>query len=195
VEAGTRRRHPAPVVDLQSLRGRGGQSRDRSGHSDLRRARNLDRHAARALLSRGARLPHLRRTLRGPSDGDRAKSSALMRFRDKVVWVTGASSGIGEAVAMAFAREGAKLVLSSRNVAELERVRKACAGEGHRVLPLDLTQPDTFADAASRAGQVDILVHSGGVSQRSLVVDTDLATDRAIMDLNFFGTVGLTKAV
>ena len=114
-----------------------------------------------------------------------------MRFRDKVVWVTGASSGIGEAVAVAFSREGAKLILSSRNAGELERVRQACAGDGHRVVPLDLTRPDSFPSV----GDVDVLVHSGGVSQRSLVVDTDLATDHAIMDLNFFGTVALTKAV
>jgi len=114
-----------------------------------------------------------------------------MRFRDKIVWVTGASSGIGEAVAVAFSREGARLILSSRNAAELERVRKACEGDGHRVVPLDLTRPDSFPSV----GDVDVLVHSGGVSQRSLVVDTGLATDRAIMDLNFFGTVALTKAV
>jgi len=114
-----------------------------------------------------------------------------MRFRDKIVWVTGASSGIGEAVAVAFSREGARLILSSRNAAELERVREACEGDGHRVVPLDLTRPDSFPSV----GEVDVLVHSGGVSQRSLVVDTDLATDRAIMDLNFFGTVALTKAV
>jgi short-subunit dehydrogenase len=122
-----------------------------------------------------------------------------MRFRDKVVWVTGASSGIGEAVAVAFSREGAKLVLSSRNRAELERVRKACAGEGHLVLPLDLTQHDALAEATSEVvrhfDHVDVLLHSGGVSQRSLVADTTLATDRAIMELNFFGTVALTKAV
>ena len=124
-----------------------------------------------------------------------------MRFRDKVVWVTGASSGIGEAVAVAFSREGARLVLSSRNTAELERVRKACEGEAerHLVLPLDLTQYDHFPLAATevlgRFDHVDVLVHSGGVSQRSLVADTNLATDRAIMDLNFFGTVALTKAV
>jgi short-subunit dehydrogenase len=118
-----------------------------------------------------------------------------MRFRDKVVWVTGASSGIGEAVAVAFSREGAKLILSSRNAAELERVRQRCEGDGHRILPLDLTRPESFAAAVAEATHVDILVHSGGVSQRSLVVDTDLATDRAIMDLNFFGTVALTKAV
>ncbi|HEY8184196.1 MAG TPA: SDR family oxidoreductase [Thermoanaerobaculia bacterium] len=114
-----------------------------------------------------------------------------MRFRDKVVWVTGASSGIGEAVAVAFSREGAKLILSSRNAVELERVRKTCAGDGHRVVPLDLTRPDTFP----AVGDVDVLVHSGGVSQRSLAIDTDLATDRAIMELDFFGTVALTKAV
>ena len=114
-----------------------------------------------------------------------------MRFRDKVVWVTGASSGIGEAVSVAFSREGAKLILSSRNAAELERVRRACAGDGHRVVPFDLTRSDSFP----AVGDVDVLVHSGGVSQRALAVDTDLATDRAIMELDFFGTVALTKAV
>ena len=123
-----------------------------------------------------------------------------MRFQDKVVWITGASSGIGEALAVAFSREGAKLVLSSRNAAELERVRKECAApDRHLVLPLDLTQQDAIDRAAAEVlkhfQRVDVLVHSGGVSQRSLVIETDLATDRAIMDLNFFGTVALTKAV
>ena len=122
-----------------------------------------------------------------------------MRFREKVVWVTGASSGIGEAVAVEFSRDGARLVLSSRNCPELERVRKTCSGEGHLVLPLDLTQHDALPEATSEVlrhfDHVDVLVHSGGVSQRSLVADTNLATDRAIMDLNFFGTVALTKAV
>jgi dehydrogenase/reductase SDR family member 7B len=122
-----------------------------------------------------------------------------MSFRDKVVWITGASSGIGEAVAVAFSRDGAKLVLSSRNRAELERVRKECDGEGHLILPVDLTQYDALPEATSEVlrhfDHVDVLVHSGGVSQRSLVADTTLATDRAIMDLNFFGTVALTKAV
>jgi dehydrogenase/reductase SDR family protein 7B len=123
------------------------------------------------------------------------------RFLDRVVWVTGASSGIGEALALAFSREGAKVVLSSRNTAELERVRAACDGgaDQHLVLPLDLTQYDSLPAAVSavlkRFDRVDVLVHSGGVSQRSLVRDTDLATDRAIMDLNFFGTIALTKAV
>lgn len=119
-----------------------------------------------------------------------------MRFADKVVWITGASSGIGEALAVAWSREGATLVLSARNAAELERVRNACAGpQKHRVLPLDLTDTDAIRAAAAQVPRVDVLVHSGGVSQRSFAAETDLATDRAIMDLNYFGTVALTKAV
>ncbi|MGZ4779155.1 MAG: SDR family oxidoreductase [Thermoanaerobaculia bacterium] len=123
-----------------------------------------------------------------------------MSFRGKVVWVTGASSGIGEAVAVAFSREGAQLVLSSRNTRELERVRKVCDdSDRHLLVPLDLTQSETLpgvtADVLRQVDHIDVLVHSGGVSQRSLVTDTALATDRAIMNLNYFGTVALTKAV
>ena len=119
-----------------------------------------------------------------------------MRFNDQIIWITGASSGIGEALAVAWSREGAQLVLSARNAAELERVRALCASpERHRVVPLDLTDAHAIEVAASAVGRVDILVHSGGVSQRSLVTETDLATDRAIMDLNYFGTIALTKAV
>jgi dehydrogenase/reductase SDR family member 7B len=119
-----------------------------------------------------------------------------MRYRDQVVWITGASSGIGEALAVAWSREGARVVLSARNRAELERVRSACADpQEHIVRPLDLTD---FADvdaAAKEVGNVDVLVHSGGVSQRGLAIETTLDTDRAIMNLNYFGTVALTKAV
>jgi short-subunit dehydrogenase len=119
-----------------------------------------------------------------------------VRFANKTVWITGASSGIGEALAVAWSREGARVILSARNAAELERVRRACTDpERHRVLPLDLTDPAAIDAAARQAGEVDVLVHSGGVSQRSLAAETDLATDRAIMELNYFGTIALTKAV
>jgi dehydrogenase/reductase SDR family member 7B len=119
-----------------------------------------------------------------------------MRFKDKVVWITGASSGIGEALAIAWSREGATLVLSARNKTELERVRNACVDPTkHKVLPLDLTDTNAILAAAKGVPRVDVLVHSGGVSQRSFAAETDLATDRAIMDLNYFGTVALTKAV
>lgn len=110
--------------------------------------------------------------------------------------VTGASSGIGEALAVAWSHEGATLVLSARNAAELERVRNACVDpQKHRVLPLDLTDTNAIHAAAKDVPRVDVLVHSGGVSQRSFAAETDLATDRAIMDLNYFGTIALTKAV
>jgi dehydrogenase/reductase SDR family protein 7B len=112
------------------------------------------------------------------------------RFAGKVVWITGASSGIGEALATAFAREGALLVLSSRRADELERVRAGLARTlEHFCLPLDLTQSATFPALTARVlekfGRVDILVNNGGVSQRALAADI----------LNYFGTVALTKAV
>lgn len=120
----------------------------------------------------------------------------MSRFVNSTVWITGASSGIGEALAVAWSREGARVILSARNAQELERVRKACANpERHVVLPLDLTDTSAIFEAAKKVGDVDILVHSGGVSQRSLAAETSLDVDRAIMDLNYFGTVALTKAV
>lgn len=124
-----------------------------------------------------------------------------MRFQGQVVWITGATSGIGEALAYAFSREGAKVVLSGRRVAELERVQRNCAGGTGSVmtLPLDLTEfaslPEKARQVEARFGRVDILVNNGGVSQRSLAKDTDFAVEQAIMNTNYFGTVALTKAV
>lgn len=114
------------------------------------------------------------------------------------MWITGASSGIGAALAEAFAREGATLILSARREAELEQVAAACEGAPF-VLPLDLAQPESFpplVDAVlQRFGHVDIVVHSGGISQRALVKDTVLDVDRRLMEVNYFGAVALTKAV
>jgi short-subunit dehydrogenase len=114
----------------------------------------------------------------------------------KTVWITGASSGIGEALAVAWSREGARVILSARNEAELERVRALCDEPSrHVVRPLNVTDMDAIRDAAHEVGEVDILVPSAGVSQRSLAAETDLAIDRAIMEVNYFGTIALTKAV
>lgn len=122
-----------------------------------------------------------------------------MRFARRVVWITGASSGIGEALAYAFAAEGARLVLSSRRPDELERVRRACASpDVHIVLPLDIVRPETFpaavAEVVARCGRLDILVNNAGVSQRALVADASLESERALMEVNYFGPVALTKA-
>ncbi len=96
-----------------------------------------------------------------------------MKFSGQIVWITGASSGIGEALAHAFAREGARLVLSSRRPEELERVRRACERpDDHLVVPLDLSRVDALplavGEVLARRSHVDVLVNNGGVSQRAL---------------------------
>ncbi|MBN2298370.1 MAG: SDR family oxidoreductase [Deltaproteobacteria bacterium] len=123
-----------------------------------------------------------------------------MDYTGKVVWITGASSGIGEALAYEFSRKGAQLVLSARNESRLAEVRNACLNpEGHLVIPLDLNHADSYrhacAEVLSRLGKVDILVNNSGVSQRSLAAETGMDVDRAIMETNFFGTIGITKAI
>jgi len=124
----------------------------------------------------------------------------MTQLSQKVVWITGASSGIGEALAYELSRAGSKLVLSARRPEELERVQKACAQpEQVAVLPLDLSDTDSLPGKAVEAekafGPIDILVNNGGISQRSLAAETDLAVDRRVFEVNFFGTIALTKAL
>ena len=123
-----------------------------------------------------------------------------MRFHDAVVWVTGASSGIGEATARLFHQEGAHVVLSGRNTAALEATASACTGAGEiLVLPFDVTDAaaiDGARDAVfDRFGRVDILFNNAGLTQRARVADADLAVYRTVMEVNFFGPLMLTKAV
>ncbi len=124
-----------------------------------------------------------------------------LHFKNKVVWITGASSGIGEALGVAFAGHGARLVLSARREPELQRVKKKLAlpEADCLVLPLDLECPAAFPDhvkvVLAHFGRLDIVVHNGGISQRSWVKDTPLALDQRIMAINYFGPVALTKAV
>jgi short-subunit dehydrogenase len=122
-------------------------------------------------------------------------------FTDKVVWITGASSGIGEALVHSFADEGAKLIISARRQEELERVQIA-SGLNHQnslILPLDLSDTKNINDLTqqiiNKFGRIDILVNNGGISQRALTKDTSLEIDRQIMEVNFFGTVAITKSV
>lgn len=123
-------------------------------------------------------------------------------FKNKRVWVTGASSGIGEALAEAFAEHGAHLILSARNEQELNRVAAKCAKAGAAsviVQALDLAQHDAIPAIVEKilrqVGKVDILLNNGGISQRSLAKDTSLEVDKKLMNVNFFGTVALTKAL
>jgi len=121
-------------------------------------------------------------------------------FSGKVIWITGASSGIGEAFAYALAGHGAKLILSSRRKVELERVKGNCLPATHyaiKILPLDLAQADSLELITQAAiqlfGRVDMLINNGGISQRSLARETTLDVNRRLMEVNFFGTAALTK--
>lgn len=119
-------------------------------------------------------------------------------MKDSVIWITGASSGIGEALTKQLSQKNHKLVISARRTEELERVKSECANPEHiRVLSLDLSQADTFQSTVESAiacfGRVDVLINNGGISQRSLVKDTVLQVDRDLMEVNYFGSVGLTK--
>lgn len=123
-----------------------------------------------------------------------------MNFKDKVVWITGASSGIGEALAYELANQGAKLILSARNIAKLDFVKKQCKHpENIQIVPLDLADYSTFDKTVSTAikafGTIAILVNNGGISQRSLIKDTKIEVDERIMAINYLGTVALTKAL
>jgi short-subunit dehydrogenase len=118
----------------------------------------------------------------------------------KVVWVTGASSGIGEALTQELARRGAKVVLSSRRAKALQQVQARCEhSDDHLVVPLDLLDASTFESAVravlDRYGRIDIVVHCAGISQRAHAIQTQLSVDRHIMELNYFGPIALTKQV
>lgn len=122
----------------------------------------------------------------------------------QAVWITGASSGIGEALALRYAKNGARLVLSARRESELERVAERCRDAGLAadqvlVLPLDVTNWDALPGKVQVVldtfGAIDLLVNNAGVSQRSLCKDTDMSVYQKLMDVDVMGQIALTKAV
>lgn len=124
----------------------------------------------------------------------------MNKISGKVIWITGASSGIGEALVYQLARLGSRLIISSRRKIELERVKGNCPAESQnhiRILPLDLGKSDTLEVITEAAiqlyGHIDILINNGGISQRSLAKETSIKVDRRLMEVNYFGTITLTK--
>ncbi|MCD8352467.1 MAG: SDR family oxidoreductase [Planctomycetaceae bacterium] len=121
--------------------------------------------------------------------------------KNKNVWITGASSGIGQALAVEMARLGAKVLLSARRLERLNQTAERCRTFGGTVavLPLDLANTESLRavadEAAARLGPIDILLNIGGVGMRGLALDTDLAVAKRIMDVDFWGAVELTRAV
>ena len=123
-----------------------------------------------------------------------------MNFTNKVIWITGASSGIGKELAIYLSKLDAKLIISARNEEKLEAVKQACENsETIKILPLDLEDYSNFnikvSEAISWFGRIDVLVNNGGISQRSLARETSIDVDKRIMNINYLGTIALTKAV
>ncbi|HPT22708.1 MAG TPA: SDR family oxidoreductase [Bacteroidales bacterium] len=122
-------------------------------------------------------------------------------FTGKIVWITGASSGIGEALVHAFAERGATVIASSRNIDRLELVKKSCGDKSDMIhcVPVDLSDTsgieNTVKEQIDRFGKIDYLLNIGGISQRSRIDETPLWLDRKIFEINYFGTIALTKAV
>lgn len=121
-----------------------------------------------------------------------------------VIWITGASSGIGEALAKQYIQQGDQVVLSARRESELNRVKDKCIKLGADekdilVLPMDVTEHDTMATKAQIVldtfGSIDVLINNAGISQRSKCLDTDLAVYEKLLDVDVLGQIALTKAV
>jgi short-subunit dehydrogenase len=125
----------------------------------------------------------------------------MTTIKNKTVWITGASSGIGEALAYQFAKEGAKLVLSARRESELQRVANATglSEKDLLVLPMDMLEfehfPAKVQTVIEHFGQIDFVVQNAGVSQRSYVKDTKFQVYRDLMELDFFSVVAFTQAL
>ena len=123
------------------------------------------------------------------------------RWNNQIVWVTGASSGIGKACAESWARRGATVVLSARKAETLHAVASPLRDNGAdvHVVTLDLSDSDSLQAVAQhveeKIGPVDVMVHCGGISQRSKAIETDLDVDRRVMEIDYFGTLALTKAL
>jgi dehydrogenase/reductase SDR family member 7B len=116
----------------------------------------------------------------------------------KVAWITGASSGIGEALAIELSQCGYHLILSGRDVAELTRVMHLCNSPLNCiVLPFDLSDSNHFdgviENAISFRNRIDLLINSGGISQRAAVMDTSTEVLRKLMEVNFFSHAILSK--
>jgi dehydrogenase/reductase SDR family protein 7B len=122
-------------------------------------------------------------------------------FDSKIAWITGGSSGIGEALVKAFAVRGAVVIASSNDPAGLERVKAECGENSPRIhcVPFDLFDTSGIESIVnqqlSQFGRIDYLINIGGISQRARIDETPLWLDRKIFEINYFGTIAMTKAV
>jgi dehydrogenase/reductase SDR family protein 7B len=125
-----------------------------------------------------------------------------MKIAGKTIWITGASSGIGEALCLEAAKKGAHIILSARNINKLEDLAKRLediAPGSATPMPMDITNKEEIIKNVETVTKtfkrIDILINNAGISQRSLAVETPVEVDRKIFETDFFGTVILTKAL
>lgn len=124
-----------------------------------------------------------------------------MNLQNKIIWITGASSGIGEALVYECAKQGAKIILSARRESELERVAKQAnlKAENFLILPFDLSNTTNANELAqkviSKFGSIDVLINNGGQSQRSEATETTTEQERILFEINYFSAINLSKAV
>lgn len=121
-------------------------------------------------------------------------------YKGKWIWITGASSGIGKALCLAYDELNANLILSSRRKEALQEVKNLCTGTGIKhIVVLDLEDYQNLNRAVekvySMTDKIDMLINNGGISQRSMALDTEIDVSKRLMDINYLGTVSLTKEV
>lgn len=123
------------------------------------------------------------------------------QFDGKIAWITGASSGIGEALVHEFIYNGATVIASSNDLSGLERVKADCGDKSEMVscVVFDLANTSEIEKIVglqiSKFGRIDYLLNIGGISQRARIDETPLWLDRKIFEINYFGTIALSKAV
>jgi short-subunit dehydrogenase len=125
-----------------------------------------------------------------------------MKIQGKIAWITGASSGIGEALATELFREGAMVILTARNLTKLNALKAKLdtieSGRCH-VVACDVTKMQDISQSVEKVKQLvnrlDILINNAGVSQRSYALETDISVDRELFEVNFFSAVAITKGI
>ena len=120
-------------------------------------------------------------------------------LNNKIVWITGASSGIGKELAIQLAQEGARIILTARSEDKLRALKTELNGDEHWIVPMDLMKvdqvPEKVKEILQQVGHIDILINNAGISQRSKAIDTSIEVDRKIMELDHFSKVAMTKAL
>ena len=124
-----------------------------------------------------------------------------MDWKDKVVWITGASSGIGKELVIQLASKGARIILSARNS---DRLQEVCTSVGltetnSHIHTMDLSKyhqiNDDIEEVLQKFGRVDVLINNAGITQRAFASETELEVDEHLMNINYFGPVALTKGL